>query len=150
MTSLKAIPRKSDVFIPRLTAVKVTKIFSPSDMVMYSSKLGQMGEFTDNEGVQMRFIIWQKSIYSGAKLLKLNKTYDILEVFTSDMFGEISIQLNKNSLCTEIRKQVSDYIDLGKIAYDSKIERKSRKPINVAVADSSLLRKPFTFRGVVK
>jgi len=147
--NIKEIPRKSDVFIPKLTGVKVTKIFSPSDMVMYSSKLGQMGEFTDSEGVQMRFIIWQKSIYSGAKLLQLNKTYDILEVFTSDMFGEISIQLNKNTKVAEIRKQLSDYIDLGKIAYDSKIEKKSRKSINVAVADSNLLRKPFTFRGVV-
>ena len=42
------------------------------------------------------------------------------------------------------------WIDIGKIAYETGIEKKNYRPINVSVADSNLLRKPFTFRRVVK
>ena len=148
---IQDLPRRGDMFIPCLRYVKVTKIFSQKDMEQYSPKLAQMGQISQiNNGAEIRFLIWKKSVYQGASLLKLNTVYDLLEVYTNDKLGEISIQINYNSKVSKVKKTMDDYVDLGKIAYESGIEKKNYKPINVAVADSSLLKKPFTFSRVAE
>jgi hypothetical protein len=133
--SIKEIPRRGDSFVTELKNVKVIDILPESSKNMYSPKLAQMGTVQDGEGLEIPFHIWQKSIYAGTPLLKLNQTYSFRELFTSDRFGEVAIQLNKNTKIETVKKQVSDFIDLGQFE-----KNRSYKKINVKIANNNYLK----------
>tara|TARA_R110000824_G_scaffold256814_1_gene445849 strand:+ start:309 stop:770 length:462 start_codon:yes stop_codon:yes gene_type:complete len=149
MTRIQDIPRRGDMFVPAVKNVKVTKIFSDLDTRMYNVKLAQMG-IISSEGLNIRFIIWQKSVIEGIPLLRLNATYDIFDSFTNSNYGETMLQLSKRSKIQLVENKMSDYLDVSFLETPGLFDDLMPEKLNIRVANSHLLVNKFTYAGPVK